>query len=49
MEETGLTVAARKIVGVYEANRDREPIKYSTATSCLFLCDYLQWRTMDQP
>jgi ADP-ribose pyrophosphatase YjhB (NUDIX family) len=42
LEETGLTVAARKIVGVYEANRNREPIEVFHSYKLLFLCDYLQ-------
>lgn len=40
-EETGLNVAARKIVGVYEANHDREPINVFHCYKVLFLCDYL--------
>ena len=40
-EETGLTVVARKIVGIYEANHDREPINVFHCYKVLFLCDYL--------
>jgi ADP-ribose pyrophosphatase YjhB (NUDIX family) len=40
-EETGLTVVARKIVGLYEANHDREPINVFHSYKVLFLCDYL--------
>lgn len=40
-EETGLTVAARKIVGIYEANHDRQPINVFHCYKVLFLCDYL--------
>lgn len=40
-EETGLTVAARKIIGVYEANHDRQPINVFHSYKILFLCDYL--------
>lgn len=41
LEETGLTVAARKLVGVYEANHDREPIPVFHSYKLLFLCDSL--------
>ena len=40
-EETGLNVAARKIVGIYEANHDRDPINVFHSYKVLFLCDYL--------
>lgn len=40
-EETGLTVVARKIVGIYEANHDREPINVFHCYKVLFLCDDL--------
>ncbi len=40
-EETGLRVKARKIVGVYEANHDQEPVNVFHCYKILFLCDYL--------
>lgn len=38
-EETGLTVHARKLIGVYEANHDREPVNVFHCYKLLFLCD----------
>ncbi len=40
-EESGLRVKARKLVGVYEANRDRDPVNALHSYKLLFLCDYL--------
>jgi ADP-ribose pyrophosphatase YjhB (NUDIX family) len=41
-EETGLKVKARKVVGVYEGNHDREPLNVFHSYKVLFLCDYLE-------
>jgi ADP-ribose pyrophosphatase YjhB (NUDIX family) len=41
MEETGLTVTAKKLIGVYETNHDRDPINVFHSYKLLFLCDYL--------
>lgn len=41
LEETGLRVKARKVVGVYEANHDRDPVNVFHCYKVLFLCDYL--------
>ena len=40
-EEAGLRVKARKLVGVYEANHDRDPVNALHSYKLLFLCDYL--------
>jgi ADP-ribose pyrophosphatase YjhB (NUDIX family) len=38
-EESGFKVKARKMVGVFEANHDREPITVYHAYKFVFLCD----------
>jgi ADP-ribose pyrophosphatase YjhB (NUDIX family) len=40
-EETGLIVKARKMVGVYEANHDREPVNVFHSYKLLFLCEII--------
>lgn len=40
-EESGLRVKARKLVGVYEANHDRDPVEVFHAYKLVFLCDPL--------
>jgi ADP-ribose pyrophosphatase YjhB (NUDIX family) len=38
-EESGFHVAARKVVGVYDANRSRTPAEFHHAYKIVFLCD----------
>jgi ADP-ribose pyrophosphatase YjhB (NUDIX family) len=40
-EESGLTVVARKVVGVYDANRIGEPRNFFHAYKVVFLCELL--------
>jgi ADP-ribose pyrophosphatase YjhB (NUDIX family) len=40
-EESGFIVKARKIVGLYESNHDRQPVEVFHAYKILFLCDLL--------
>lgn len=42
MEETGIKAKARRVVGVYEANHDRDPVNVFHCYKVLFLCDYLE-------
>lgn len=39
LEETGLTVSAHKIVGVFETNHDRAPINVFHCYKVIFLCE----------
>lgn len=39
LEESGFNVSARKIIGVYDANRDGRPIEFYHAFKIIFLCD----------
>jgi ADP-ribose pyrophosphatase YjhB (NUDIX family) len=41
LEESGIITKAIKIIGIYEANRDREPISIFHAYKIIFLCDKL--------
>jgi ADP-ribose pyrophosphatase YjhB (NUDIX family) len=41
-EESGLTVKAVKVTGVYEANHDRDPVDVFHAYKVVFLCDLLK-------
>ena len=41
-EETGLRVKAKKLVAVYEANHDREPVNVFHSYKLLFLCDEIE-------
>jgi ADP-ribose pyrophosphatase YjhB (NUDIX family) len=38
-EETGLRVKANRLVGIYEANHDREPIQVFHSYKVVFLCE----------
>jgi ADP-ribose pyrophosphatase YjhB (NUDIX family) len=38
-EESGFEVVARKVVGVYDANRDGKPIEFYHAYKIVFLCE----------
>jgi ADP-ribose pyrophosphatase YjhB (NUDIX family) len=40
-EESGLEVAARKVIGVYDANRGGTPLEFYHAYKVMFLCDVL--------
>jgi len=40
-EESGLEVAVRKVIGVYDANRRGNPIEFYHAFKVVFLCDLL--------
>ncbi len=40
LEETGIHAKARRVVGVYEANHDREPVNVFHCYKVLFLCDF---------
>jgi ADP-ribose pyrophosphatase YjhB (NUDIX family) len=40
-EESGLIVKARKLVGVFEGNHDREPLDVFHSYKLVFLCNYL--------
>jgi ADP-ribose pyrophosphatase YjhB (NUDIX family) len=40
-EESGFRVRARKVVGVYDANRSGRPIQFYHAYKVIFLCDML--------
>ena len=40
-EESGFQVRARKVVGVYESNHDRQPLTVYHAYKVVFLCDLL--------
>lgn len=40
-EESGYIVRARKVVGVYESNHDRQPLSVYHAYKVVFLCDLL--------
>ncbi|MCL4561138.1 MAG: NUDIX hydrolase [Chloroflexi bacterium] len=41
-EESGFQVHARKLIGVYEANRDRDPLTVYYAYKLVFLCDIVK-------
>jgi ADP-ribose pyrophosphatase YjhB (NUDIX family) len=38
-EESGFRVSARKVIGVYDANRSRSPLEFHHAYKIVFLCD----------
>ncbi|UCF39204.1 MAG: NUDIX hydrolase N-terminal domain-containing protein [Acidobacteriota bacterium] len=38
-EESGLIVKARQLIGVYDANRDGEPLEFFHAYKLVFLCE----------
>lgn len=40
-EESGFLVMPRKVIGVYDANRDGRPIEFYHAYKVVFLCDIL--------
>jgi len=44
-EESGLTVVARKVVGVYDANRSGVPVEFFHAFKVVFLCEIIGGET----
>ncbi len=41
-EESGFSVVARKVIGVYDANRDHIPLEFYHAYKIVFLCEILE-------
>jgi len=41
LEESGFTVVARKLVGVFDANRDGRPLSFFHAYKIIFLCEII--------
>ncbi|MFH1419659.1 MAG: NUDIX hydrolase [Planctomycetota bacterium] len=41
LEESGLRVKARKVIGVYDANRSGRPVEFFHAFKVVFLCEIL--------